>query len=380
MRLDILEKLARQLRETLASVADDLGLGADDADGVELVDLVSGSAGLVFEQTVSHAAIVAPLDIALDAVIARGSGRPPPRILTQRGLRQVDDLVRACDEIRRRGVPVSIQMSESPGEDAPAPDRWTEAVWPDRRPVPLFALRDTRAVSIVEAPATLEAPGELPPVVDSERETWIVRFTGKVERLDKRKLEMWVRLDAKLKELRLSAEQFATVDGEDARWKTVLVTVTATTPDVERVTEVLHVTPATEDVALEAIPVNEAARLLAPVLERVKAFANLQKGWDSYSAAAIKPGAIRAAAAFLVLAASELRVRGVSMIAPFCAPVSRGSVQVEWEDDGKYLEIEFVDERQIEYMRSVGDLSAEGVTEREKALELAVWFHLEHAE
>ncbi|MBK7536596.1 MAG: hypothetical protein IPI49_14755 [Myxococcales bacterium] len=371
MRIDILERLARQLRETIVGVSEDLELTADEAGVLELVDLVSGSSGLVFEQTLPASTNLAPLEVVFDGMIARSSGRHPPRILTEHGLRHIDDLLETCQDIGRHGTPVRIQMAS--GEYPPFYS-WPSEVWTDGRPAPLYALP---TLPLVLDSVTLRGafPPELPPITDTEAGKWVIRFTGHVERLDNRKSEMRIRRDNKLKELNLSEEQFATVDGEDARWKRVLVTALSATPNWDGVVEVLRVVPATEDVEVEATPTNEAAQQIQPLLKRIADFADLPARWDSYSAEPIKIGAINAAKAFLVLAASELRARNMVMTLPFAAPVSRGSVQLEWENGDKYLEIELFGERWLDYMRSVDNDAAEGETNRDKALDLVVWFH-----
>lgn len=366
VRLDALEAIAKQLQETLAGVADDLGLAPNEVGAVELVDLVDGSGGLVFEQIVP-AASLSPLEVVIDATIARSGRKRAPRILTARALQYVDDFLAVCDNLRGRGIPVSIETPR--GGDEPSATGPSTGQAQARYVIPDMQMA-ARALA-----ENVVSPGEVLTVVVSEGERWILRFTGMVQRLDGITKQMWIRHENKPKALKLSDEQFATADGNEARWQRVLVSAVSQSPAVESITEVLSVSPAAEDLMLEATPTNKAAELIAPTLARIATFAELPPGWDSYSAVPIAPGAVAAARSFLVLAAADLRSRGVALVLPFAAPVGRGSVQLEWELGDRYLEIEFVSEKMMEYMRSTGGASAEGPANTGKLLELVAWLH-----
>jgi hypothetical protein len=100
------------------------------------------------------------------------------------------------------------------------------------------------------------------------------------------------------------------------------------------------------------------------VIERIRGFATLVKGWDSYAGRCIKPWAINEAVAFLQMMPPQSPL-------PFAAPISNGNVQLEWKKPGKYLELEFAGGfRDIGYLMLHESAEHEGETHKLGALSL----------
>jgi hypothetical protein len=367
VRLDVLDMLIGRLRSTVTAVARDLGFSAAQMPPVELVDLVDGSAGLVLEQSVPAGETLCPLAVTIDAVAARTAGKPLPKLLTESVYDSIDAFAKVCAELGSRNIPIRLEAT-APG----LPERATVLY-----PVPPKALVERESPMAIDGEE--ENVDELPLSADppesvEERGEWILRLTGKVERLDEKTRRMWLRVAGKFIQLKLDEEKFAVVDRDDARWKQVLVTARALVPELTPSAEVLQVLPADEHLDIEAVAVNEAASGLQPLLDRIEEFGHLPAKWDSYDAHPITEAARRVAKSVLVLAVTAARARHVSPILPFAVPVPRGTVQLEWEQGDCYLELEFFDERHIEYLRSVGEETAEGRATRDRALELVAWF------
>jgi len=79
---------------------------------------------------------------------------------------------------------------------------------------------------------------------------------------------------------------------------------------------------------------------------KLDTFRSYRAGWDSYGASTISEDALESARRFLDSALfSDLEK-------PFVAPTSTGGIHVEWNRDGKALELEFVSLTELHYFYS----------------------------
>ncbi len=109
IRIDVLETLVHQLKETVLAVSKDLGLPEDAVSPLELVDLEGGSCRMVWEQSTSNHDIQAPLAYALEGLAAKSKGRPYRSILTDVARRSIDDLAAVCSSFGAVGIPIGVE-------------------------------------------------------------------------------------------------------------------------------------------------------------------------------------------------------------------------------------------------------------------------------
>jgi len=366
IRIDVLETLVRQLRETVDAVRRDIGLDEADVTTVELVDLEAGSSGMVWEQASTDPDVQLPLALTMEGLAPKSRGRPYRPILTDASRRSIDDLVAVLADFGARGIPIQVE-DIAPGTEGRTLDSATieELVL-----VPF----STPAGGEVDG-ASISAGSADDEEADDKGGEWLLRFTAEVQRID-RDRKIWLRIAGALKQIKpkLSPELFSAVDSDEARWKRVEVTAMAAGTTIEDITDVLHIIPAATEIPLEVTPMNEAASSIQPLLDRIEKISRLSDGWDSYSAKAIAPTAISDAKKFLILTTAESKVRGRTLTHPFVAPVSTGSLQMEWEKQPFHLALEFSG-KEITYIRAAGDDSVEGTITRSQALDFVTWFH-----
>ena len=370
IRIDVLERLVHQLRETVDTVAKDLCIEDSEVQPVELVDLGAGSSILVWEQSSLSQTAPFPLSMAIDGITAISKGRPPHAILTERARRSIDDLAKLCASLGREGCPIRVDDASQDASES------TDFGEKGRDLVLVQSELSILASGTAQAVETTGPPEEEEPTI--EQGEWILRFTGEVQRLSRdRKLSLQIGESVKSLKPRLSEHEFAAADSDLARWKRVEVTALGSGPTIESITEVLSIVPATTDVPLEAEPKNAAAAALQPALDRIGQLASLPQGWNSYEQSRpIDSLAMDAARKFLLLAAVQCKSHGQQLTVPFIAPVANGAVQLEWDHGEVHLELE-IRSRGMVFMRAIGDLMAEGETAKGPALDLVKWFHEE---
>jgi len=82
------------------------------------------------------------------------------------------------------------------------------------------------------------------------------------------------------------------------------------------------------------------------VARKLETFRAYQAGWDSYGAHSIDNEALEHAKRFLNDSLFS------NLDKPFITPTSNGGIQVEWNRDGKALELEFVSLTELHYFYS----------------------------
>ena len=117
----------------------------------------------------------------------------------------------------------------------------------------------------------------------------------------------------------------------------------------------------------------------AKVIDKIYNFQNLSPNWDSFHAKQIDANCISRASKILI-DLSEWKVPH-NIPSPFVAPRSDGSIQIEWEQGSRYLELGIVpDSSSIEFLAMdetpEGDpIELEGIIELETSIrELLQWF------
>ena len=98
----------------------------------------------------------------------------------------------------------------------------------------------------------------------------------------------------------------------------------------------------------------------------------LAPNWDSYGAPAIDPDVIEAAKAFIAKLPENVAFR------PLIVPMSNGTLQLEWHDGPKSLELEFESPDSIRYLQRHPDRGVEkedsfSVTDVDTAVDLIRW-------
>lgn len=358
--LDQLDTLITELRVAVAGIQADLGLSDEGVGSVELVDFVDGSGGLQFEQSTVESSFV-PLALAVDCAVLHMRGEPLPAILTMTGTAAI---TRFSDVLRRSATPdVPIRLGTAPRPESPLAQAAYEV-----SPMPTVA--PEQAVEAIEkaslsAADSLIKPGE-----------WLLTFTGVLEKLDGIHRKMWVNTTRGTARAPLNPALFATADEDDMRWHRVTAVCIAGSPGVDKIRDTLHVRPAYSGAPdWKEVPMNEAARDISAVLDKIDAIGALKPGWDSYKAVQPSVGARQAARGFLLLAASVFATENRAIKLPFAAPTPDGRVQLEWETGEVYLELTFSASGSIEYLRMLGDDSVEERATRDRAIELLKWFH-----
>jgi len=111
---------------------------------------------------------------------------------------------------------------------------------------------------------------------------------------------------------------------------------------------------------------------LALVTKRLDAMRGLTANWDGYHANVIDPAVIESVAGFC-------RELPADTGAPYVVPIGNGTVQLEWHDGPKLLEMEFESPTVIVYLKwhPEAGVCEEGLipaTDIAGAAELLVWF------
>jgi hypothetical protein len=288
-------------------------------------------------------------------------GEPLPAILTKAGTDAVADLAAVLSKSATPDRPIRIASPPSP-ESHESLVLYEVPLSVEVAPHQVVEAVEKEAIDSTES---LIEPGE-----------WLLTFTGVLERLDVAKKRMWVNTTHGLASAPLNAALFAKADEDGMRWQPVTAVCIAGSPDTRRIRDTLHVRHAYAGAPdWKEVPMNEAARGVSLVLDRIDAFGALKPGWDSYRAIQSSAPARQAARGFLLLASSVFATEGQEFILPFPAPLPDGRVQLEWEEDDVYLELVFSPTGEIEYLRMLGDDSVEERATRDRAIELLRWFH-----
>jgi hypothetical protein len=114
-------------------------------------------------------------------------------------------------------------------------------------------------------------------------------------------------------------------------------------------------------------------RFVAGVQADIEALRGLTPNWDGYGAPAIDPEVIQAAKQFIARLPMNLAFR------PQVVPTSNGSLQLEWHQGEKSLELEFESPRSIRYLQwnpAKGEEAEDSIAvkETERASDLIHWF------
>lgn len=362
IQLDLLGQLVVQLQEALRDVAADLGLSPDEIPPAELIDLAGSSTVLVVEQE-SPASSAGPLSLVSEAMADKARGQPYNKIFTRRATDRLDEFAALLGRLNSEGYPVGVEHSLNghlpPLEEAqfvvvgiPAPEGAEQLDVEDQEDYE------------VEAPAT-------PSTVSD----WLVRFTADIHQLSREHV-IWLKVGGTSLSLKrpLSEELFQIADSDDARWKLVEITALATSQTLTSIVEILSVRPASVKIETDFMPLTEAAEQMREYVDRIERLADLDRDWDTYGAKRISAESIKAARAFMILAAAQSNTEGLTLPPPHIVPVSNGAVQLEWESGELGLELEFIGTR-IEYLRTVAEDFVEGTATKARALELVAWLH-----
>lgn len=370
--LDDLEHVVAAVRTAADALADDLGISPQERAPVELVDLLDGSSGLVLEQVVPETSSYAPLAILADCVAMTARGERLPEFLTVLGREAVQRTAQAFAELGGRGRPVRVRRHADPvmvrfletfGIAEPQGEVLSEAAvrarWSLETPIPAVL------------PSFEDAAPEVPAAAPDSGASWLVTDSGKVERLDEGMKRLTLRIGGRLVgPMQLDDEHFRAVDSDEARWQNVVVRARSSVPYLDKSSEVLDVTPLDGEMVRVVEPESERAAVVAPVLKKLDALAELQAGWDGHEGRPIRPEVLRDARKFLVALSMTDGLR-----APFAAPISSGQVQFEWEGHGRYLELVFEGGGLISAFRVVGaDEIDDPVINRARAMDLVRWF------
>lgn len=109
------------------------------------------------------------------------------------------------------------------------------------------------------------------------------------------------------------------------------------------------------------------------VLGDIEALRSLAPNWDGYGAPPIHPKVLDAAKRFISNLPENLAYR------PHVVPTSNGSLQLEWHEGSKTLELEFESPRTIRFLQWEPDRGVEeedtiAVKDRDRAIDLIHWF------
>lgn len=363
IRLELLKKIVDQLQETLREVQEDLGL-YDEVREVELVDLQPGSTGLVWEQETFRNDIPIPLAVVTYEIASKARGRPPQAILTARGGRAINDLAAVLSSFSEQGIRISVEDHSSDSLTADSSESSTRA-----DDVPLVPVSTSVSAPLFEVDELLSVAQALEPP------RWVLTFTATVQRLDRnRKLWFWAYGKVQVVPKQLSEDHFKIADSPEARWKRVSITATANGPSIESVDSILQIEPSDKEDPLNSIPVNDFAKIMQPAFDRLTLLSQLGEGWDTYKGKSIDKKAILNVRNFLLTAATVFAQKKRSLTLPFVAPISSGSLQLEWQNDDHYLELVF-SKNNIIALRSVDSHDVEKEVDTAGALELLFWCH-----
>ncbi|MAF66865.1 MAG: hypothetical protein CMJ84_14570 [Planctomycetes bacterium] len=162
------------------------------------------------------------------------------------------------------------------------------------------------------------------------------------------------------------------------RWKRVTVVGRPTDPRCRALDSIESVRLAKEDEE-DGIMVpaeEEAVRDLEEYGRFARALSELESlgpNWDSYGAKAPRRPILEQADEFTLAAFGILLAHDVEPIAPFVVPTRAGSVQLEWSEDDRELELELGNSGQFQYLVVSHDHEAEGPCKRWHALRLVRW-------
>lgn len=92
------------------------------------------------------------------------------------------------------------------------------------------------------------------------------------------------------------------------------------------------------------------------VVKQLSAIQNLSEGWDSRGAARPDVNVVKSALALL-----EKLYGAADIPKPHINPTPSGGVQLDWESEGRYFEIELIDPRIAEYYYQDRDARVESV-------------------
>lgn len=83
----------------------------------------------------------------------------------------------------------------------------------------------------------------------------------------------------------------------------------------------------------------QKAKQLSKAISKILSFRHLKKNWDFYDACLIKYSTIITGIDFIQQLSNWISDYDLDIDAPFVAPRTDGGIQIEWEDEYKYLEI-----------------------------------------
>jgi hypothetical protein len=114
------------------------------------------------------------------------------------------------------------------------------------------------------------------------------------------------------------------------------------------------------------------AGFISRVQAEIESLRTLAPNWDGYGARPIDAAVIDAAKAFIGKLPDDLAFR------PHVAPLSKGTLQMEWDNDPKSLELEFESPRSIRYLQwhpeaGLEEVGRFPVRDIERAADLIRW-------
>jgi hypothetical protein len=109
------------------------------------------------------------------------------------------------------------------------------------------------------------------------------------------------------------------------------------------------------------------------VQQSIEGLRQLTKNWDGYGAPAIDPKVIDSAKRFIASLPSNLAFR------PVVVPTSCGTLQLEWHEGSKSLELEFDSPRDIRFLQwdpdnGIAEEDTIAVKDTDRATDLIHWF------
>lgn len=248
----------------------------------------------------------------------------------------------------------------------------------------------------------------LPPLVDAEHEAFIqiqrngwsrdivIKPTTREALIkpDEYEPEAEIEILGKMFELNVHALHFKLLVGErkvnvhfdeellnkvdNLRWKRVRVRGTPTGPRVQSV-ELLRSIELAPDEEIDHMrtaadpEAPEADEFLVFVEARVRELRGLRADWNSYGAPALDAKVLDSVAPFLRQARDLLKDYDLVLPPPFIAPTSAGHVQLEWEIENRYLELEFASEDEHHFLKEWEAQSREGRADKWTGLNLIRW-------
>lgn len=99
------------------------------------------------------------------------------------------------------------------------------------------------------------------------------------------------------------------------------------------------------------------------IKRKINELTKLQKNWNSYNAKKISKSTCLRIITFLDNLIELINYRRLSLLSPFVVPCPNGSIQLEWENNKKELEVIIPcrKNKPIEYLRSFEDFYEEGL-------------------